>query len=112
MRAVNHQVNDSYGHNKVTASLGATVYPIDFEEPEILLKHADDAMYFAKRNGGNRVYIAAHESLDGRKISLAASVTGGAAIGTAAASGQVHHSGKGRINVLQDSPEYRCRETP
>ena len=42
---------------KITASLGATIYPLDFSEPEILLKHADEAMYLSKRNGGNQVTL-------------------------------------------------------
>jgi diguanylate cyclase len=50
------------GHNDgdiytTTASIGATIYPLDFSEPETLLKHADEAMYSSKRNGGNRFTI-------------------------------------------------------
>jgi len=48
--------NDATGH-KITASLGATMYPLDFAEPEILLKHADQAMYLAKRGGGDQCRI-------------------------------------------------------
>ena len=58
VRAVDGHVNVSHDLYKVTASLGATVYPIDFEEPMVLLKHADEAMYLAKRNGGNRIELA------------------------------------------------------
>lgn len=42
---------------KITASIGATIYPLDFTEPETLLRHADEAMYLSKRNGGNRFTI-------------------------------------------------------
>lgn len=56
VRAVDHTNEDGARH-KVTASLGATIYPIDFSEPETLLKHADVAMYQSKRNGGNQFYI-------------------------------------------------------
>ncbi|MDE2239205.1 MAG: sensor domain-containing diguanylate cyclase [Rhodospirillales bacterium] len=49
--------NSSSERYKITASLGATMYPLDFSEPEILLKHADEAMYLSKRNGGNRVTL-------------------------------------------------------
>lgn len=48
--------NDATGH-KITASLGATMYPLDFAEPETLLKHADKAMYLAKRDGGDQCRI-------------------------------------------------------
>lgn len=48
--------NEATGY-KITASLGATMYPLDFSEPEILLKHADQAMYLAKRGGGDQCRI-------------------------------------------------------
>lgn len=37
----------------VTASIGATVYPIDRSDAETLLRHADHAMYGAKQSGRN-----------------------------------------------------------
>jgi diguanylate cyclase (GGDEF)-like protein len=42
----------------MTASVGASVYPLDAEDAESLLKHADVAMYDAKRvgRGGYHVY--------------------------------------------------------
>lgn len=45
----------SIGENKiqVTCSIGVAVYPIDGEEPEELLKRADQAMYQAKKMGKN-----------------------------------------------------------
>jgi diguanylate cyclase (GGDEF)-like protein len=43
----------AYGRT-VTASLGAAVYPLDFGGPEIMLRNADQAMYRAKRAGGNQ----------------------------------------------------------
>ncbi len=42
---------------RLSASIGATVYPADFTEPEQLLLHADQAMYQSKRNGGNQFSI-------------------------------------------------------
>ncbi|MDK9726490.1 MAG: EAL domain-containing protein [Sterolibacteriaceae bacterium MAG5] len=39
---------------KVSASIGLTIYPIDDADPESLLRHADQAMYAAKRSGRSR----------------------------------------------------------
>ena len=55
--AVLEGCNSSDDRYRITASLGATIYPLDFSEPEILLKHADEAMYLSKRNGGNQVTL-------------------------------------------------------
>ncbi len=38
---------------QVTASLGATVYPVDHSDADTLLRHADNAMYGAKQAGRN-----------------------------------------------------------
>jgi diguanylate cyclase (GGDEF)-like protein len=55
--AVVEGCNSGNEQHRITASLGATIYPLDFSEPEILLKHADEAMYLSKRNGGNQVTL-------------------------------------------------------
>jgi len=39
---------------QVTASMGVTIYPQDPAEPELLIRHADQAMYLAKQAGKNR----------------------------------------------------------
>lgn len=39
--------------NYITASIGASVYPINGSDPDELLKHADIAMYQAKKQGRN-----------------------------------------------------------
>lgn len=44
------------GKNKayISASIGITIFPDDAEDMEVLLKHADQAMYLAKSQGRNR----------------------------------------------------------
>lgn len=44
-------------HLAVTASIGLTVFPQDNSEPDLLLRHADQAMYDAKRDGKNKYSI-------------------------------------------------------
>ena len=43
--------------NTVSASIGVTIYPLDSEDPDTLLRHADQAMYIAKQSGKNRFHI-------------------------------------------------------
>ncbi|MDD5300124.1 MAG: EAL domain-containing protein [Gallionella sp.] len=42
---------------KLSASIGVALYPLDDEDPDILLRHADQAMYTAKQSGRNRYYL-------------------------------------------------------
>jgi diguanylate cyclase (GGDEF)-like protein len=42
----------------VTASIGIAIYGLHGKLPETLLEQADQAMYYAKQHGRNRVYIA------------------------------------------------------
>ena len=42
---------------ELSASLGVTLFPADHSEPEVLLEHADKAMYVAKTSGKNRFHI-------------------------------------------------------
>lgn len=39
---------------KISASIGVTIFPDDNNEPELLLQHADQAMYQAKQKGKSR----------------------------------------------------------
>jgi diguanylate cyclase (GGDEF)-like protein len=41
----------------VSASIGVSIYPLDDEDPDILLRHADHSMYLAKQSGKNRFHI-------------------------------------------------------
>ena len=41
----------------LSASLGITVYPLDHNDPDTLLRHADQAMYSAKQAGKNQIQI-------------------------------------------------------
>jgi diguanylate cyclase (GGDEF)-like protein/PAS domain S-box-containing protein len=41
----------------ISASIGVSIYPIDDEDADTLLRHADHAMYIAKQNGKNRFHI-------------------------------------------------------
>ncbi|TPQ24815.1 EAL domain-containing protein [Methylomonas koyamae] len=47
-------------HVRIAASSGVTVYPLDMEDPDILLRHADQAMYQAKLEGRNRFKLYEH----------------------------------------------------
>lgn len=41
----------------VSTSIGITIYPDDGADPDLLLRHADQAMYIAKQTGGNRYFM-------------------------------------------------------
>lgn len=46
------------GHEAaVTASIGVSMYPSDAGDPDMLLRHADQAMYMAKEAGRNRYHL-------------------------------------------------------
>jgi len=42
---------------KISASIGVTIFPQDDAEAEQLMRHADQAMFEAKQNGKNRIYL-------------------------------------------------------
>jgi two-component system CheB/CheR fusion protein len=53
------------GHSVLTgASIGITVYPMDGDSPETLMKNADSAMYEAKKNGRNTFRFFTHQMQD------------------------------------------------
>jgi EAL domain-containing protein (putative c-di-GMP-specific phosphodiesterase class I) len=46
------------GHSvSISASIGVTLYPEDDNDPDTLLRHADQAMYQAKQGGHNRYHL-------------------------------------------------------
>jgi diguanylate cyclase (GGDEF)-like protein/PAS domain S-box-containing protein len=49
---------------QVSASIGVTIYPMDGSEADMLLRHADQAMYVAKQAGKNRFHLfdVAHDT--------------------------------------------------
>jgi diguanylate cyclase (GGDEF)-like protein/PAS domain S-box-containing protein len=65
---------------RITASMGVTFYPDDPVEAEVLLRHADQAMFVAKQAGRNRLHWfdrahdaavrTRHESLEGVRRAL------------------------------------------
>jgi diguanylate cyclase (GGDEF)-like protein/PAS domain S-box-containing protein len=59
--------------NQTTASIGISIFPDDNSPPEILIRHADHAMYKAKQAGKNafRIYdIALNQQLHTHRIAL------------------------------------------
>lgn len=50
---------------QVSASMGVTLYPQDDAEPELLIRHADQAMFQAKQDGKKRLELfdVAHEAV-------------------------------------------------
>jgi len=42
---------------KISASIGATIFPFDISDTDTLLRHADQAMYQAKQSGRNRFHL-------------------------------------------------------
>ncbi|TAK62968.1 GGDEF domain-containing response regulator [Methylobacter sp.] len=43
--------------NSLTASIGVSIFPGDDNDPDVLLRHADQAMYIAKQSGKNRYHL-------------------------------------------------------
>ena len=41
----------------ITVSIGISIYPVDGRDAEALLKNADNAMYHAKKHGGNSFHF-------------------------------------------------------
>lgn len=69
LERIRHALNRPFllkeGEARVSASMGVTLFPIDGAEPDMLLRHADQAMYQAKQAGRNRyaLFDAEHDKL-------------------------------------------------
>lgn len=53
--SIDRTYDTSRGSFTVTASIGVAIYPLDSEEPDELVRHADHAMYEAKESGKSRI---------------------------------------------------------
>jgi diguanylate cyclase (GGDEF)-like protein len=53
---------------RVTASVGASIYPVDADDAENLLKHSDIAMYQAKRSGPAAYHVYARGAEEARTL--------------------------------------------
>lgn len=63
IRLALNQPFDLEGHSQtVLPSIGIALYPQHAADPQQLLNQADDAMYLAKRNGGNRSQVGHPEA--------------------------------------------------
>ncbi len=58
-RALHRQFDLDGRPATVSASIGIALYPDHGDSEDVLLKLADDAMYAAKRRGGNRLWMSA-----------------------------------------------------
>jgi diguanylate cyclase (GGDEF)-like protein/PAS domain S-box-containing protein len=55
--AIAHPITFKNKSITISASIGVSIYPLDNEDPDTLLRHADQAMYIAKQSGKNRFNI-------------------------------------------------------
>jgi GGDEF domain-containing protein len=57
MRAVSEPIALSGLSITIGLSIGASIFPKDGATAELLLSHADEAMYRAKKSGGQQVAV-------------------------------------------------------
>ena len=57
LAAIAQPISFNNNSSMISASIGVSIYPLDDEDPDTLLRHADQAMYMAKQSGKNRFYI-------------------------------------------------------
>ena len=57
LTAIAHPIIVNDKSPSVSASIGVSIYPLDDEDSDTLLRHADQSMYQAKQSGKNRFHI-------------------------------------------------------
>ncbi len=57
LAAIAHPITIKNKSLTISASIGVSIYPLDDEDPDTLLRHADQAMYVAKQSGKDRFHI-------------------------------------------------------
>lgn len=57
LESIAHPFNVNNKTVALSASIGVSMYPMDNEDPDTLLRHADQAMYIAKQSGKNCFHI-------------------------------------------------------
>ncbi len=57
LRQINIPFTIGENEINISASIGITIFPLDDSTPDILLRHADQAMYIAKQSGRNQYYL-------------------------------------------------------
>ena len=70
LEVINQPVEIEGASMSVSASIGITLYPTDHSAPDVLIRHADQAMYQAKQMGKNRFHVfdSEHDSKVDTKI--------------------------------------------
>ncbi len=57
LQALSDDFNIKHHPVNISASIGVTLFPHDGADPDVLLRHADQAMYVAKQAGRNRYHL-------------------------------------------------------
>ena len=93
--AINMPFPLSAGEARVSASMGITLFPFDGADPDMLLRHADQAMYQAKQAGRNRyaLFDAEHDLVSEKRRESLDSLQ------RAIAEGQLHLHYQPKVNL-------------
>ncbi len=67
LHAISHPFDIEGHHIQISASMGVTYYPLDPSHPDMLIRHADQAMYQAKQSGKNAFCL--YEGLESKQNS-------------------------------------------